>query len=88
MGRAGETESDRDYSGDSDGGGSAMNRRMFVTGMMAAGAQAQVGGSVLGFAVDAERRVRPLIGPAGSAYWAQPMAGLGLADVGGELRFR
>ena len=52
-----------------------MNRRLFVGGMVAGAARAQVGGSVLGYALDAERRVRPLIGPAGSAYLAQPMDG-------------
>ncbi len=52
-----------------------MNRRLFVAGMVSATARAQVGGSVLGYALDAERRVRPLVGPAGSAYLAQPMEG-------------
>ena len=52
-----------------------MNRRLFVGGMVTGAARAQVGGSVLGYALDAERRVRPLIGPAGSAYLAQPMDG-------------
>ncbi len=52
-----------------------MNRRLFVAGMVSAAAGAQVGGAVLGYALDAERRVRPLVGPAGSAYLAQPMVG-------------
>ena len=55
-----------------------MNRRIFVTGVMTAAAQAQdslSGGPVLGYALDAERRVRPLLGPAGSAYLAAQMEG-------------
>ena len=55
-----------------------MNRRLFVAGMVSAAARAQdsrLGGSVLGYALDSERRVRPLVGPAGSAYLAPPMDG-------------
>jgi len=55
-----------------------MNRRIFVAGMVTAAAQAQnslSGGPVLGYALDAERQVRPLLGPAGSAYLAAAMVG-------------
>ncbi len=55
-----------------------MNRRIFVAGMVTAAAQAQnsiSGGPVLGYALDSERRVRPLLGPAGSAYLAAAMVG-------------
>ena len=55
-----------------------MNRRLFVAGMVSAAARAQVDGAVLGYALDAEGRVRPLVGPAGSAYLAEAMVG-GLA---------
>lgn len=55
-----------------------MNRRMFVASIVTAAAQAQdsvLGGPVLGYTLDAEGRVRPLLGPAGSAYLAQAMVG-------------
>lgn len=54
-----------------------MNRRNFVLGMIAgplAAQQSGLGGPVLGYMLDGEGHVRPLIGPPGSAYVAPPMA--------------
>ncbi len=54
-----------------------MNRRAFVVSLMGAPLTAQdadFGGPVLGYVLDEDRHVRPLIGPAGSAYLAPPMA--------------
>lgn len=55
-----------------------MNRRGFVFGLMGMTAVAQesgLAGPVLGYSLDTEHHVRPLIGPAGSAYLAQPLSG-------------
>lgn len=54
-----------------------MNRRIFLFGLMGAPLAAQetdLGGPVLGYVFDEDRHVRPLIGPAGSAYLAPPLA--------------
>jgi hypothetical protein len=54
-----------------------MNRRNFVIALAGAPLRAQeagFGGPVLGYVLDADRHVRPLIGPAGSAYLASPLA--------------
>jgi len=54
-----------------------MNRRKFVIGLVGAPLAAQEatwGGPVLGYVLDGDRHVRPLIGPAGSAYLAAPLA--------------
>ncbi len=55
-----------------------MKRRSFFLGMVAAPLAAQesgLGGPVLGYLLDGEGHVRPLIGPAGSAYLAPALAG-------------
>jgi hypothetical protein len=58
-------------------GSSPVNRRRFVLSMIAgplAAQQSGLGGPVLGYLLDGEGHVRPLIGPAGSAYLAPPLA--------------